>query len=209
VSAEPVVSISAVTQTDEGGHVAAAWILLGDAGIRGSVSCVQDGWSGGYSHVGPDPVSDELLDDGWHASLLGMPMPAAVREYVETLAMILLAGSAGVSVRASRERFTVANSLTPAEAAPIVAAIARGETQQDSDSLRVDRLLAGVCASPEEAGAYRAWLQCRVDRLAEMDGFRLVATAIAHELTVHAVIDRGTVIRTIAHALDLPEGVTP
>jgi hypothetical protein len=196
------------TVTHEAGHVAAAWLQLGDGAIRGAITIVERAWILGSANVGIDPPSDEAIRESWYAALAGQPIGATVRDWAETTVVLLLAGDVALvraaDVRHQFELQTEPTPETPEQQGMVAAAIAAGEAKPDADMTAVKQLLSAISASPKEADAYRAWLLERTWQLTRNPWFEALVDALARELLAHETLEKEAVLAIIHRVTDLP-----
>lgn len=198
----------------EAGHVTAAWVLLGDAGIIGEVSIRADLGTDGHAEVGPVIEADELLE-ARRLTLLGDPVPALLRDKVECRVIVLMAGM--VAELDLRERTHTPDPVPPVAGSPAAKAIerrvlaameavVRGEEADAPGDLAHEReLLAALTTSRDEADAYRTVIKHRTWHLVTRNRlFRPIADAVAARLLEHESLSRVELLRLIHASIGIP-----
>jgi hypothetical protein len=192
------------TAYHEAGHVAAAWILGGDAAIRGEVTIVANEWCRGSATVGSGFEPGEM-EEAWYQAINGEPIDPALRLRVESDVIVTLAGLKTAIVASRRhKRFAwpeegspVALALELQAAGHRLAAAKAGQSGMDSDY--VDLELGWITADVDERAAYRAWLDRRAWQLVDFHPllWRLV-DALVGPLMQRRTLSREEVIAIIA-----------
>lgn len=186
------------TAWHEGGHLAAAHCL---GGRLGGASIRPGHWHLGQAevHLGLDA---EQLEAGWWAAVLGEPVKPELRDQVERIAMMHLAGWVTEIRAGERDLFTVEpppDPHSPAERTRFLAAVNSGEPRPPSDLEATDALLRRITATEEEAVAYRELLIERTFTLASMNPlFWPLAEAFARELLIHDELSGAQVAAIVA-----------
>jgi hypothetical protein len=201
--------VSRTTPIHEGGHVAMAWLLGGDAAIGGPVTCVETAWTLGSAEVWLEKPAEKY----WHEALslvtYGLPIANQLRGWAEDMVHIFQAGDIAIVRAESRGLFKLPPAGThfpkrPAQARLIAKARARGESKPDSDTKSAKSLLGYLSAGTEAAEHWRDWLLDRTWTLARHPLFDAIVDAIAEALRIHQTLTREEVLAIIHAITDRP-----